>query len=79
MRTKWLSPVLAVLAVGIIAAPTTAQTIAYTNFLRFDLQSFTSQATGGMFDDDIEMVADASKLMNVEGNRLFTSFSNISR
>lgn len=78
MRTKWLSPALALLAAGMIAAPASAQTIAYTNFLSFDLQSFTSQATAGLFDDDIEMIADASKLTGVDGNRLFTSFSNLS-
>jgi len=77
MRTRWVGPALAVLAAGALATPASAQTIAYTNFLRFDLQSFRSQATAGMFDDDIEMVSDASRLMNVEGNRLFTSFSNL--
>ncbi|GJM43235.1 MAG: hypothetical protein DHS20C21_00770 [Gemmatimonadota bacterium] len=77
MRTKWFSPVLVVLAAVALSGPATAQTIAYTNFLQFDLQSYRSQATGGMFDDDIENVADAAKLMNIEGNRLFTSFSNL--
>ena len=77
MRTRWFSPVLVVLAAMTLSAPATAQTIAYTNFLQFDLQSYTSQATGGMFDDDIENIADAAKLMNIEGNRLFTSFSNL--
>ncbi|MBZ0267248.1 hypothetical protein K8I85_03770 [bacterium] len=78
MRTKWLSPVLALLVAGMIAAPASAQTIAYTNFLSFDLQSFTSQATAGLFDDDIEMISDAARLTGVDGNRLFTSFSNLS-
>ncbi|HMB68448.1 MAG TPA: hypothetical protein VKU85_04030, partial [bacterium] len=77
MRRRWFSPVFVVLAAVMLSAPATAQTIAYTNFLQFDLQSYRSQATGGMFDDDIENVADAAKLMNVEGNRLFTSFSNL--
>lgn len=76
MRNAWR--VLPALAAGLLASSAAAQTIAYTNFLKFDLQSFTSQATAGMFDDDIERVGDASRLMDVDGNRLFTNFSNLS-
>ncbi len=75
MRRNWHLPAL---AAALLAAPASAQTIAYTNFLRFDLQSFRSQATAGLFDDDIEKISDAAKLMDVEGNRLFTNFANLS-
>lgn len=76
MRLKYGLP--AILAVLLTAASAPAQTISYINFLQFDLQSFRSQATGGIFQDDVDMVADAANLTSIEGNRLFTNFSNLS-
>jgi hypothetical protein len=76
MRSKSFLP--AILAVLLTAATATAQTISYINFLQFDLQSFRSQATAGIFQDDVDMVSDAANLTSIEGNRLFTNFANLS-
>ena len=77
MRSKWA--LLASTFAAVLAATTvSAQTISYINFLQFDLQSFRSQATAGIFQDDVDMVADAANLTTIEGNRLFTNFSNLS-
>ena len=76
MRLKSNLPV--ILAALLTAATSPAQTISYINFLQFDLQSFRSQATGGIFQDDVDMVSDAANLTGIEGNRLFTNFSNLS-
>jgi hypothetical protein len=76
MRSKWYLPATS-LAVLLTAATAPAQTIAYINLLQFDLQSFRSQATAGIFQDDVDMVADAANLTEIEGNRLFTNFANL--
>lgn len=77
MRLKVGLPV--TLAALLTAAASPAQTISYINFLQFDLQSFRSQATAGIFQDDVDMVSDAANLTGIEGNRLFTNFSNLSQ
>ncbi len=77
MRSKWILPALAI-AAAFTSAPASAQTIAYINALQFDLLSFRTQATSGIFWDDIEYVPDAARLLEVEGNRIFTNLSNLS-
>jgi hypothetical protein len=78
MRSKRFLLAAAVLATALFAAETQAQTIAYRNLLQFDLQSFRSQATGGIFHDDVDQIADATRLLEVDGTRIFTNFSNLS-
>jgi hypothetical protein len=68
----------AALATGMAAGETQAQTIAYRNLLQFDLQSFRSQATAGIFHDDVDLIGDATRLLEVDGTRVFTNFSNLS-
>jgi hypothetical protein len=65
------------LATVLLALPASAQTIAYINLLQFDLHSFRSQATGGIFQDDVDNVGNAARLLQVEGDRLYTNFSNL--
>jgi hypothetical protein len=77
MRSKWALPATTFAAI-LVASTASAQTISYINFLQFDLQSFRSQATAGIFLDDVDMVSDAANLTTIEGNRLFTNFSNLS-
>ena len=76
MRSKWLWPA-AALATAMVAAPAAAQSIAYINFLQFGLQSYRSQATGGIFVDDIDNFGNPTRLLDIEGSRLFTNFSNL--
>ncbi|NNE42741.1 MAG: hypothetical protein HKN12_00905, partial [Gemmatimonadetes bacterium] len=78
MRSKrfWLAAF--PLATALVAVDASAQTIAYRNLLQFDLQSFRSQATGGIFHDDVDQIADATRLLEVDGTRIFTNFSNLS-
>ncbi|MEZ5063973.1 MAG: hypothetical protein R3B81_04520 [bacterium] len=71
--------ILLAIALGTSAGEAPAQAIAYRNLLQFDLQSFTSQATAGLFSDDVDAVGDSRRMMAIEGNRLFTSFSNLAR
>ncbi|MFN8179853.1 MAG: hypothetical protein U0167_18120 [bacterium] len=78
MRSKWFLPA-TTLAALLTAATVPAQTISYINFLQFDLQSFRSQATAGIFQDDVDMVGDAANLTTIEGNRLFTNFANLAQ
>ncbi len=77
MRSKWTLSALAVVA-ALVGSSASAQTIAYINALQFDLQSFRNQATGGVFLDDVDKAGDATRLLEVEGNRVFTNLSNIS-
>ncbi len=81
MRSKNIRRTAAALV--LLGAPTTAfaaaDTVSYVNLLQFDLASFRSQATAGIHDDDIERVANATRLLEIDGNRLFTSFANLSR
>jgi hypothetical protein len=60
------------------AADARAQAIAYRNLLQFDLQSYRSQATGGVFSDDVDLIADAARLLEIDGTRIYTNFSNLS-
>lgn len=76
MRT-WLTPLAAVFVLALAASEATGQGVAYINFMQFDLQSFRSQATAGIFPDDVDAIGNSAKLGAVEGNRLFTSFSNL--
>jgi hypothetical protein len=77
MRSKWFLPSAVAVAIALLAVPASAQTISYINLLQFDLVSYRSQATAGMFDDDIENVANAARLLEIDGNRLYTNFSNL--
>lgn len=78
MRSSWNLPA-TILAVLFSAATAPAQDIAYINLLQFDLQSFRSQATAGIFTDDVDSVGDAANLTEIEGNRLFTNFANLNQ
>lgn len=77
-RSKRSLFAVAALATGVLAGETQAQTIAYRNLLQFDLQSFRSQATAGIFHDDVDLISDATRLLEVDGTRVFTNFSNLS-
>lgn len=66
------------LVAAFAAQPASAQSIAYINALQFDLQSFRNQATAGVFMDDIDKAGDATRLLEIEGNRIFSNLSNVS-
>ena len=78
MRSKWFLPTAVALAIAVPAMTAAAQTLSYINLLQFDLVSYRSQATSGMLDDDLEMVSNAARLLEVDGNRLYTTFANLS-
>lgn len=78
MRSKWTLSALA-LASAFASTSASAQTIAYINALQFDLQSFRNQATAGVFMDDVDKAGDATRLLEIEGNRIFTNLSNVSQ
>lgn len=78
MRSKRFLLAVAALAAASWATDARAQAIAYRNLLQFDLQSFRSQATGGVFSDDVDLISDAARLLDVDGTRIYTNFSNLS-
>ena len=78
MRAKRFLPVIAGLLSVMLVVPAMGQTIAYVNFLQFDLQSYRSQATAGLFLDDVDTFGWAARLDEIDGRRLYTNFSNLS-
>lgn len=78
MTSKRFVLAAAALATATWAADASAQAIAYRNLLQFDLQSYRSQATGGVFSDDVDLIADAARLLEIDGTRIYTNFSNLS-
>jgi len=78
MRSKRFVLAAAALLTATWAADARAQAIAYRNLLQFDLQSYRSQATGGVFSDDVDLIADAARLLEIDGTRIYTNFSNLS-
>lgn len=78
MRSKRFALAVAALATAMLASEGRAQSIAYINLLQFDLHSFRSQATAGIFYDDVDRIADATRLLEIDGTRIYTNFSNLS-
>jgi len=77
MRSKRFALAVAALATAVLASEGRAQSIAYINLLQFDLHSFRSQATAGIFYDDVDRIADATRLLEIDGTRIYTNFSNL--
>jgi hypothetical protein len=78
MTSKRFVLAAAALATATWVADAGAQAIAYRNLLQFDLQSYRSQATGGVFTDDVDLLSDAARLLEIDGTRIYTNFSNLS-